>query len=69
MGLMAAFASAQADGGVLEYKRPLLFDVTLKADLLAGETGPDLAHIDAAVRLVAVGAPHRVLAHPVMERL
>lgn len=68
VGLMAALTPADVDGGMIEDERPLLLDVALEADFLSGITEPELAFVDAAVRLMAIGAVDRTFLHPVVER-
>src|SRR5574340_480291 len=69
VGLVAGLAFAYHGRGMFEHERPLFVGVTLQAGGVAELGLPHLAPLDAAVRLVAVGAPHRVFAYPVMERL
>jgi glycine/D-amino acid oxidase-like deaminating enzyme len=67
VGLVATLASAQIDCRMFEDERTLFLAMALEADFLARERLADLLGIDAAVRLMAIGALHGVFLHPVME--
>ena len=67
VGLVTALASAQIDCRMLENERALFLAMALEANFLARERLADLLGIDAAVRLMAIGALHGVFLHPVME--
>ena len=69
VGFVTALASAQIDCRMFEDERTLFLAMALEADLLAGEGPADLLGINAAVRLMAIGALHGIFLHPVMERL
>lgn len=69
VGLVTALASAQVDRRMFEDERSLFLAMALETDLLAGEGLADLLGIDAAVRLMAIGALHGIFFYPVMERL
>src|SRR5215207_2692967 len=66
---VARRAALGLDGRVLEGERPLLLRVALDAGRVHARREPALLGLEAAVRVVAVGALHRALQHLVVEGL
>jgi len=66
MRLVAALAILDFQDRMLKDERPFLFPVAARAGHLTGNLGAELPAVDAAVRLVAVDAAHRIFLNPVV---
>jgi hypothetical protein len=65
---MASGATANAGGCMLEDEGSVFVGMALQAGRLTDRSGPQLARLEAAVRLVAIGALDGPLFKPVMVR-
>ena len=64
---VATLAAFLAHGGMLERERPAFVAVTVETARFVGVGHPHQAGFEAAVRIVAVNARHRIFRNPVLE--